>query len=308
MKKLVDYYSKTAKQKINTMKAKKLILADGRILAYEEYGAPNGHPIFYAHGGPGSRYEGILFHEEAQKQGLRLVCTDRPGMGESSFLKNRSLLDYPRDICALADHLMIDKFGVLGWSGGGAHTIVCAYAIPERLTCCVSCSGYTNFAELPNAIEFLPSKADQVAARLSQKGSLLFQLFFYFFYISVRYFPKLYFKALHKSTCPADQKLLENKQLRTLFLLDQKEAIKQKGKGVAMDSTVHYVDWGFKLAEISQKVIIFHGTEDTLVPYEYAQHLKQNIPNCILHTMENHGHLYPLEKQKLIFETILNEI
>lgn len=290
------------------MKAKKLTLSNGRILAYEEYGDPSGHPIFYAHGGPGSRYEGVLFHQEAKNQNLRLICPDRPGMGESSYLENRSLLDYPKDICILADHLMIDRFGVLGWSGGGAHTIACAYEIPERLTCCISCSGYTNFSELPNAIEFLPSKADQIAARLSQKGSLFFQLFFYLLYINVRYFPKLYFDTLYKSVCQEDREILEDSQLRALFLMDQKEAIKQKGKGVAMDSAVHYVDWGFKLKDISKRVVVFHGTEDTIVPYQYAQNLKQKIPDCTLYTLNKDGHLYPLKKQTLIFETALNEI
>ena len=117
---------------------------DGRTLAYVEYGDPGGVPVFYAHGGPGSRLEGILFHVAAAQHGFRFIATDRPGMGQSSFMSGRRLLDYPRDIADLADALGIDRFGVLGWSGGGAHTVVCGYAIPERLLFNVSLCGYTN--------------------------------------------------------------------------------------------------------------------------------------------------------------------
>jgi len=74
-----------------------------------------------------------------------------PGWGNSTYLENRTLLDYPSDISELADALDIDKFGVMGWSGGGAHTTVCGYAIPERLRFNFSFAGYTNFAELPGA-------------------------------------------------------------------------------------------------------------------------------------------------------------
>ena len=99
-------------------------LADGRTLAYCEYGDPRGIPMFYAHGGSGSRMEGAVFNDAAAKYGFRLIATDRPGMGQSTLKLNRKFLDYPHDILELADHLGLDKFGVLGWSGGGPHTVV----------------------------------------------------------------------------------------------------------------------------------------------------------------------------------------
>jgi hypothetical protein len=36
--------------------------------------------------------------------------------------------------------------------------------------------------------------------------------------------------------------------------------------------------------------------------------LEKTIPNCVLHTMEGKGHLYPLEEQEMIFKTALNEL
>ncbi|BDS12119.1 alpha/beta fold hydrolase [Aureispira anguillae] len=293
---------------MSSFRSQTIQLKDHRILAYCEYGATEGTPIFYAHGGPGSRLEGLFFHKEAQKQGFRLICMDRPGMGCSTFQKNRTLLDYPKDVIALADHLQIDQFGVLGFSGGGAHATVCAYAIPHRLLFNISCAGYTNFAELPQAADLLHSKADRLAVRLAQKKSPFFIFFFYLLYLSIRYFPTYFFSTFQKSISPVDQKAVTNPSIQKQFLENQKEAMRQKAKGVALDAAIHYQDWGFRLEEISMEVIIFHGSEDRLVPLEYAKHLKQNIPNATLHILENQGHLFPLQLQALIFETARKKI
>ncbi|MEJ2598569.1 MAG: alpha/beta hydrolase [Anaerolineales bacterium] len=58
--------------------------------------------------------EGSLFHESARRYGFRLIATERPGMGQSTVKPKRKLLDYPADICELANALGIDKFGVMG--------------------------------------------------------------------------------------------------------------------------------------------------------------------------------------------------
>ncbi len=160
------------------MNIKTVKLSDSRTLTYCEYGDPNGIPVFYAHGGPGSRLEGSLFHEKAVHYGMRLIATDRPGMGGSTFKPDRGLLDYPDDLAELADLLKIEKFGVLGTSGGGAHTVICGYALPQRLIFNIALCGYTNFAELPGAEKMLPAKIDQIAISLSKKHPRLwYQIF-----------------------------------------------------------------------------------------------------------------------------------
>lgn len=54
-------------------------VANGRALAYEEFGAAEGRPVLYFHGTPGSRLKVLLLAEEAQRLGLRLIALDRPG-------------------------------------------------------------------------------------------------------------------------------------------------------------------------------------------------------------------------------------
>ena len=57
---------------------------DGRRLAYLEVGDPKGPLVLHNHGGPSSRLEARLLADAADGNGLRLVCVDRPGQGQSS--------------------------------------------------------------------------------------------------------------------------------------------------------------------------------------------------------------------------------
>src|SRR5512136_1482675 len=109
-----------------------IALSDGRTLAYAEYGDPTGQPVFFFHGMPGSR----LFRPPDQitaKVGVRLITTDRPGYGLSTFQPGRRFLDWPGDIAQLADHLNMEKFAVMGHSAGGPYVAACAYALPQRV-------------------------------------------------------------------------------------------------------------------------------------------------------------------------------
>jgi len=103
-----------------------LRLNDGRLLGYAEFGDPGGTPVMFFHGFPGSRLEGALGHEAAERAAVRMICIDRPGMGLSTFQPGRRMLDWPADVAALADALGIGRFAVGGVSGGGPYAAVCA--------------------------------------------------------------------------------------------------------------------------------------------------------------------------------------
>src|SRR5512140_1859845 len=97
-------------------------LPDGRKMTYAEYGDPDGKPIFYFHGNPGSRLDPKMVEPELlRKFHARFIAPDRPGMGGSDFLPGRKMSDWPADVTALADGLHLDRFAILGISGGGPY-------------------------------------------------------------------------------------------------------------------------------------------------------------------------------------------
>ena len=112
---------------------RELPLHDGRRLAYREYGAPDGAPVFFFHGWPGSRLDFVSNDFAATAAGARVIAMDRPGIGGSDPQPGRTVLDWPADVVAVADALGVERFAVLGFSFGGPYTRACAYALPDRV-------------------------------------------------------------------------------------------------------------------------------------------------------------------------------
>lgn len=111
---------------------------DGRTLAYLEVGDPGGPLVIHNHGGPSSRLEARLLASPASKNRLRLVCVDRPGMGQSSPQETRTYAGSTNDLTTIADALGHRTFGVTGWSEGGPRALAAAAYIDPRRLCHVS--------------------------------------------------------------------------------------------------------------------------------------------------------------------------
>lgn len=126
-----------------------LTLPDGRALCYSIYGSAGPYTgadqpptAFYFHSFPGSHREGLATHEAALSRGLRIVSVSRPGYGGSTNDPSRSILSFSADVLALADHLHVHRFAVMGISGGGPYVLGCVHSIPaSRLAGAVVISG-----------------------------------------------------------------------------------------------------------------------------------------------------------------------
>ena len=102
-------------------------LADGTRIGYAEVGNPDGPPVVYLHGNPGSRLEVDLpaFRRAAERLGIRLLAPDRPGIGISSF-HSFSLREYPQLIGRFADALGLERFrGDRALRGRQIHVRMC---------------------------------------------------------------------------------------------------------------------------------------------------------------------------------------
>jgi pimeloyl-ACP methyl ester carboxylesterase len=101
-------------------------LPDGRTLACAEYGSPEGNVLVACQGYPGSRLAAVAFAAHAAQANVRVISLDRPGFGRSSGQDRRSFLDWPSDLLALTERLGIDRFAIVGVSGGAPYALACA--------------------------------------------------------------------------------------------------------------------------------------------------------------------------------------
>lgn len=280
-------------------------LSDGRKLAFDEYGIPDGFPIFYFHGSPSARIEFRLFggEEFLQSLGMRLIALDRPGMGYSDYQPDRRLLDFPQDILALANGLNIEHFHILAYSLGGPYGLGCAFSITERLQKVGIVSGAALFTE-PYLVQNL-NPGTRNYLNLPREKPWASKLFLWMMGVMARYTPKLF---LHnaKSLLPLpDQEIVSNPDFQKLFLDMVLESMRHGTRGVFLDSLLAVTDWGFNLQDIQFPVLLWHGEMDRSIPIEMAHHAASSIPKCDARFFPNEGHLSLFKKH---FEQIIRSL
>jgi pimeloyl-ACP methyl ester carboxylesterase len=107
--------------------------ADGRLTVFWHHGTPNigapPEPLFAT----------------AARLGIRWVSYDRPGYGGSTPYRDRDVASATADVSSVADSLGIDRFAVIGHSGGGSHALTCVALLPDRVLGVVSVAGLAPF-------------------------------------------------------------------------------------------------------------------------------------------------------------------
>ncbi|MFP3977677.1 MULTISPECIES: alpha/beta fold hydrolase [Marinobacter] len=266
-----------------------------RRVAWLERGDPQGFPVLYAHGNPGSRLELLFLDAKAKDYGIRLIVMDRPGIGASSFVSNYGLLDFAADMEKLADEKGLDEFGLMGWSSGGPPVLATAYYLPQRVRFAISISGYTNFGEYDKALQAM-SDYGLRGPELSEEHPALFKQALKVARWADLTLPGAYMAVAEAEMPASDQALLDDKARSELFVRNQQEALVQGVKGAIQDLEVQWAAWPFHLADIQVPVHIYQGEKDTFVPVEFARHLAQEIPNASLIILPESGHLLPLDQ------------
>lgn len=276
-----------------------ITLQDGRKLSYIEYGDPFGQPLILLHGTPGSR---IWFAEDdplAQKLGIRLIATDRPGFGLSDQQPNRNFIDYACDIEQLVDHLQLQYFSVLGVSGGGAFAAAIAYKLPERVKHCLLVSSATPFHNGKPAKDM--SKENKIAFFLSKRLPFLMKLMSNAQRNMMINKPEKYLTALKQGGkhLPAwDNAFLQDDDILQVTLIQNQEAYRQGVEGTLYESQLLTKDWGFTLQDITVPLHIWHGEADTLSPISEMKRLTQNLPHANTHFITDGGH-FLIENEQL---------
>jgi pimeloyl-ACP methyl ester carboxylesterase len=108
-------------------------LRDGRTLEYADLGDPSGVPVFFFHGTPATGGQAAVVADAARSHGVRLLAPSRPGYGDST-LSPPGLKASVADVLELADRLALERFGVMGASGGGPFALAVAAVAPDRVS------------------------------------------------------------------------------------------------------------------------------------------------------------------------------
>jgi pimeloyl-ACP methyl ester carboxylesterase len=268
-------------------KGLQLRLPDGRVLGYAEYGDPAGRPLVFLHGFPGSRLAGAVLDEEARLSGVRVVSPERPGLGLSSPQPGRSLLDFAKDVHAFADTLEIDRFAVLGESGGGPYALACAHELAERLRCVAVVCGLGPVAR-PDATTGIARK-ERLGYMIARRAPRLAGLALVPVARVARRWPQQFLRISRWQLEEADRDALAG-ALGDLVAADFVEAFRQGGDGVGQDLALLFRPWPFDPSAIRCPVLFFHGACDRTVSSAVATELAGAVPAARLRLYERDGH------------------
>ncbi|MBI4570960.1 MAG: alpha/beta hydrolase [Chloroflexi bacterium] len=265
-----------------------LALERGRRLAYEEYGDPQGTPLFFFHGWPGSRLEGELADPAAKKLDVRVIAADRPGYGLSDFVPRRTFLDWPADVLALAAALGFERFAVAGVSGGGPYVAACALRIPERLTGAGIIAGVGPF-DVPDATVGM-SQGNRFLFGLARRMPWLARPPMSLMGFVARHFADRMMRTMIRSMPEPDQAALARPEMLAMFKKDSVEAFRSGSRGAAWELVMYSRSWGFRLEEITMEVHLWQGELDKNVPPSMGRYQAGAIPNCRATFYAGEGH------------------
>jgi len=264
-----------------------LTLPGGRKLGYAEYGDAGGWPLVYLHGFPGSRLAGGVLDRAARAAGVRMLAPERPGVGLSSPQPSRTLVDHAQDVRALVTAVGIERFAVLGESGGGPYALACAHALRAHVTAVavvcglgpIRCAGWTDDLAVKEQIGYT------IAARVPLlAGRALVPVAAW-----ARRRPRAFLHVTRWQLADADRRALDG-PLGELVAADFVEAFRHGGRGVGQDLALLFRPWPFDPGEIRVPVFFFHGTDDRTVSLAATRGLAERVPASELRVYEGHGH------------------
>jgi len=264
---------------------------DGRTLAIEEAGDPNGHPVLVHMGTPNSRHLYQPNTIDAAVRGLRLISYDRPGYGGSTPQPGRSVADCAADVRAVCAELGIGRLAMWGESGGGPHVLACAALLPDLVTAVASLASpapldaegldwFAGMGEL-NVDGIQLFLRDPQAARAKLEADREAILATSAAELTGR---------LQTLLSPADAAVLKDALADYLVFCDH-EGLAPSAQGWWDDGVAEASPWGFELSDISFPVRPMPGRQDRFVPFGHGQWLAEHIPGVEARLFDHDGHL-----------------
>jgi pimeloyl-ACP methyl ester carboxylesterase len=266
-------------------------LADGRRLGYAEYGDARGPLVLWFHGTPGARRQlPPIAHDTARALGLRIVCPERPGVGDSTEHIYEHLSDWAADAAVVAEQLGHERFMVVGLSGGGPYALACAHELPGRVA----------------GVGLLGSVTPVTGDELKAGGLVALALPFNDLIKTIRRPLGMGLWALMQALPPlahplvlgvtrmmpdGDRLVLLDPDYEAMFVDDLVHGARRQFQAMVNDVILLGRPWGFTLSDVTVPVRWWHGDADPFVPLEQAQSAAALLPDVELRVRHGESHL-----------------
>lgn len=273
-----------------------LELSDGRKLHGYDTGADGGADplvVVWHHGTPNIGAPPEPLFATSDQLGIRWVSYDRPGYGGSTPREGRSVASAAADTSAVADALGIDRFAVMGHSGGGTHALACAALLPERVLGVVSVAGLAPFGA--DGLDWFTgmSSGGVASLRAALEGREA--------------------KERYEASAPEDDSAFVAADHAALasdwsWFGPIVMAGLEGGIGGLVDDDLAYVaPWGFEPHQVLAPTLIVHGAADRMVPSSHGEWLARQCASAELWLATDDGHISILGSAPAALEWLCRE-
>jgi pimeloyl-ACP methyl ester carboxylesterase len=257
-----------------------LELADGRTLhAYDTGTDADADPltVVWHHGTPNVGTPPAPLFPTSDRLGIRWVSYDRPGYGPSTRRPGRDVASAAADVASVADALGLDRFAVMGHSGGGHHALACGALLWERVIAVAVVSGPAPYAAAD--LDWFGGMASSGVAslRAALEGREA--------------------KERHEATAPADEAIFTAADHEALagewswFGPVVNAGLAHGIGGLVDDDLATVAPWGFDPQQIAAPTLILHGGQDRMVPSGHGEWLARHVPSAELWLKSDDGHI-----------------
>lgn len=257
-----------------------ITLPDGRTVhVYDSGDGGNaGMPTVYWH--HGSPQVGVPPEPLVAAGGgtVRWLSHDRPGYGGSDPHHGRSVAAVAADVACVADALGVDRFAVMGQSGGGPHALACAGVLEGRVLGAVCVSGLAPFDAA--GLDWFAAMGDAGAAefRAAARGRAALQEHFA---AGARIDESMF--------APADMAAFSG-TYGPWLISSVARAMDGDLDAYLDDFAAFTAPWGFDI-DITVPVLFVHGAQDLFVPAEHSRWMARHCRRGELWLTPDDGHL-----------------
>ncbi len=254
-----------------------LALPDGRTLHAYDTGGDDSLVVVWHHGTPniGTPPEPLF------ADGVRWLSYDRPGYGGSSPDPGRDVASAAVLTAAVAGAVGVERFAVMGHSGGAPHALACGALLGDRIRAIV---GVSTLAPYPaEGLDWFAGMAPTGVATLRAA-------------IAGREA-----KEHHEATATDDGSGFTDADHAALggtwswFDTVVGPALRDGPGGLIDDDLAYVAPWGFDPTRITAPVLLLHGARDRIAPLAHAEWLASRIPTAELRVTPDDGHISVLD-------------
>ena len=266
-----------------------LRVSDGGPPGFSECGDPQGIPIIFLHGAPGSRLEAgpdNVYASALASAGVRYIGVDRAGYGQSAARPARTIFEAANDVTQAADQLGLATFGVIGWSMGGPYALAVAARFPGRVSAVGTIASFAPIVDVGlegcgerGFLELAAREPDELRSQLHKLAR------------QMRSDPATTsLTLLGEMLSEDDVAFVLDPAVNPLMMRTMVESATADYGGYTDDFVALVQPWGFALSDVMTRVELIHGRDDRIIPIGHSRHLAQSLPNARLEECDG-GHI-----------------